>query len=304
MACNSRPRDFSKIWIYLARLSSLLKIPEKLCYQFILTGKPKRFKIDLHVDCFFVFFLYRRKLSSVQWASLLILFLSIVLLSNEKKEIEHSHHRRIIGDFLPAEVQSTLNGHESDACRKARRTPGSRNVTEAVEEKPGIFRGSQGHILVLAQCVLSSSANIYNEKIFKEGQGMEESILLQNTKLYMFGVFFNTVTLLLRPEFRYHVVNCGLFYGYNRHATLLIVVTAFFGLTVALILKFRDNMFQVMSNQLTNVVMITSSVFFLDFHPTLMFCLTAPVVLLAIFIFNVGTKAEVVSPKEKIDTQI
>lgn len=116
---------------------------------------------------------------------------------------------------------------------------------------------------------------------------MEESILLQNTKLYMFGVFFNTVTLFLRPEFRYHVVNCGLFYGYNRHATLLIVVTAFFGLTVALILKFRDNMFQVMSNQLTNVVMITSSVFFLDFHPTLMFCLTAPVVLLAIFIFNV-----------------
>lgn len=133
---------------------------------------------------------------------------------------------------------------------------------------------------------------------------MEESILLQNTKLYMFGVFFNTVTLLLKPGFRYHVVNCGIFYGYNRHATLLIVVTAFFGLTVALILKFRDNMFQVMSNQLTNVVMITSSVLFLEFHPTLMFFLTAPVVLLAIFIFNAGAKAEVISPREKLDTQI
>ena len=243
-------------------------------------------------------------MSSVQWASLLILFLSIVLLSNEKEEMEHSHHRRIIGDLLPAEVPSTVNGHESDACRKLRRTPGSRNVTEAIEEKPGVFRGSQGHFLVLAQCVLSSSANIYNEKIFKEGQGMEESILLQNTKLYMFGVFFNTVTLFLRPDFRFHVLNCGLFYGYNRHATLLIVVTAFFGLTVALILKFRDNMFQVMSNQLTNVVMITSSVLFLDFHPTFMFFLTAPVVLLAIFIFNAGAKAEMASPKEKVDTEI
>lgn len=241
-------------------------------------------------------------MSSVQWASLLILFLSIVLLSNEKKELEDSHRQRIDGDFLPAEVQSTQKRRESDACRKL--PSGSRNVTEAVEDKLGVFRGSQGHLLVLAQCVLSSSANIYNEKIFKEGQGMEESILLQNTKLYMFGVFFNTVTLLLKPGFRYHVVNCGIFYGYNRHATLLIVVTTFFGLTVALILKFRDNMFQVMSNQLTNVVMITSSVLFLGFHPTLMFFLTAPVVLLAIFIFNAGAKAEVISPREKLDTQI
>ena len=265
----------------------------------LLARKPKRSVIKLLI--FFLFF--RRKLTRVQWASLLILFLSIGLLSNEKKELEHSHHRRIIGDFLPAEVQSTLNGHESDTCQKLRQTSGSRNITD-FEGKLGVFRASQGHILVLTQCALSSLANIYNEKIFKEGQGMEDSILLQNTKLYMFGVFFNTVTLFLRPEFRYHVVNCGLFYGYNRHATLLIVVTAFFGLTVALILKFRDNMFQVMSSQLTNVVMITSSVLFLDFHPTLMFFLTAPVVLLAIFIFNAGVKVELVSPREKQDTQV
>lgn len=241
-------------------------------------------------------------MSRVQWASLLILFLSIVSLSNEKRELEHPHHQRFIRDILPTEEVSTQNGHESNVCRKLRRTSGSRNVTDVIEEKLGVFRISQGHVLVMVQCVLSSSANIYNEKIFKEGQGMEESILLQNTKLYMFGVFFNTVTLFLRPEFRSHALNCGLFYGYNSHATLLIVVTAFFGLTVALILKFRDNMFQVMSNQLTNVVMITSSVLFLDFHPTLMFFLTAPVVLLAIFIFNAGGKNEIVSPREKVDT--
>jgi len=177
------------------------------------------------------------------------------------------------------------------------------NSTDVHEENPGAFRIGKAHVLVMVQCVLSSSANIYNEKIFKEGRGMEESILLQNTKLYIFGVFFNAVTLFLRPEFRSHALNCGLFYGYNSHATLLIVVTAFFGLTVALILKYRDNMFQVMSNQLTNVVMITSSVLFLDFHPTLRFFLTAPVVLLAIFIFNAGgDKTEVISAKDRMDS--
>lgn len=238
----------------------------------------------------------------MQWASLLILFLSIVSLSIEKKELHHEHHQRIIRDVLPTEGDSVENEDNTSVCRRLRRTSKSPNITDVSEGNLGTIRIGEAHVLVMVQCVLSSSANIYNEKIFKEGQGMEESILLQNTKLYMFGVFFNTVTLFLRPEFRSHALNCGLFYGYNRHATLLIVVTAFFGLTVALILKFRDNMFQVMSNQLTNVVMITSSVLFLDFHPTLRFFLTAPVVLLAIFIFNAGGRNEVVFSKERIDT--
>ena len=248
----------------------------------------------------------RRKLNRVQWASLLILFLSIVSLSNEKKELHHEQHQRIIRDVLPAVSDSVEKGDEANICRKLRSTSESPNITDVHDEDLATkFRIGEAHVLVMVQCVLSSSANIYNEKIFKEGGGMEDSILLQNTKLYMFGVFFNTVTLFLRPEFRSHALSCGLFYGYNVHSTLLIVVTAFFGLTVALILKFRDNMFQVMSNQLTNVVMITSSVLFLDFHPTLRFFLTAPIVLLAIFIFNAGGKIEVASPKdpkERLDT--
>lgn len=237
----------------------------------------------------------------MQWASLLILFLSIVSLSNEKKELHHEHHQRIIRDVLPSEPESAEIEHDTKVCWNLRRTSDSSNITDVHEGNLGTIRIGEEHVLVMVQCVLSSSANIYNEKIFKEGGGMEESILLQNTKLYMFGVFFNTATLFLRREFRSHALNCGLFYGYNSHATLLILVTAFFGLTVALILKFRDNMFQVMSNQLTNVVMITSSVLFLDFHPTLRFFLTAPVVLLAIFIFNAGGKTEVVSPTERMD---
>lgn len=245
----------------------------------------------------------RRKLNRVQWASLLILFFSIVSLSNEKKELHHEHHQRIIRDILPSEIDWKDNKEVTNICWKLRRTSESPNITVAHNKNFGTFRIGEEHILVMVKCVLASSANIYNEKILKEGGGMDDSILLQNTKLYMFGVFFNTVSLFLRPEFRSHALNCGLFYGYNGHATLLIVVTAFFGLTVALILKFRDNMFQVMSNQLTNVVMITASVLFLDFHPTLRFFLNAPIVLLAIFIFNAGgITPEAVTTNERVDS--
>lgn len=120
----------------------------------------------------------------------------------------------------------------------------------------------------------------------------------------MFGVFFNIVILFFRFEFCYYFVNCGFFYGYNCYVMLFIVVMVFFGLIVVLILKFRDNMFYVMFNQLINVVMIMLLVLFLDFYLMLMFFFIVFVVLLVIFIFNVGVKVELVLLREKIDVQI
>lgn len=238
----------------------------------------------------------KRKLSKVQWASLMILFLAIVSLSNQdhRSTLKGHHHTSDSLDSIDNatlyEVEILQKRHAipavpSDLCHRKLRHTSEPSISEASKYS---FTVSFGHVLIVVQCFLSSFANIYNEKIFKEGHN-EDGIymyIVQNTRLYTFGVIFNTLTLFVIPNFRNRVFYCGMFSGYSWYSTLLIFATAALGLTTSLILKFRDNMFHVHSAQVTTVVIISLSIWLTGFQPTLDFFLQMPTVFLAIIIYN------------------
>ncbi|CAB1421066.1 unnamed protein product [Pleuronectes platessa] len=234
----------------------------------------------------------KRRLSWVQWAALLVLFFSIVSLttgsgSSQNAVAVHSLHFHPLTPpsnsclLYTQLLEQKRNSSVDDTWTSSPSVQLWRNRIVGKLQSVGV-----GHVLLLLQCIISSMANIYNEKIFKEGDQLTESIFIQNSKLYGFGVVFNALTLGLGSEARGLTAHCGLLHGHNLYSLGLVLVTAALGLSVAFILKFRDNMFHVLTGQITTVLVTTLSLFLFDFRPSLDFFLQAPVVLLAIFIYN------------------
>ncbi|XP_035532328.1 probable UDP-sugar transporter protein SLC35A5 isoform X2 [Morone saxatilis] len=234
----------------------------------------------------------KRRLSWVQWAALVVLFLSIVSLTTGSGGNQnaiavpglHSNHFSAPSNSCLLYTQLLEQMRNSSASESwASSLPGQAWRDRVVGKLQSL---GVGHILLLLQCFISAMANIYNEKILKEGDQLTESIFIQNSKLYAFGVVFNGLTLGLGSEARGLTMHCGLLHGHNMYSLGLVLVTAALGLSVAFILKFRDNMFHVLTGQITTVLVTALSLFLFDFRPSLDFFLQAPMVLLAIFIYN------------------
>ncbi|XVF01648.1 hypothetical protein REPUB_Repub04eG0106400 [Reevesia pubescens] len=142
----------------------------------------------------------------------------------------------------------------------------------------------QGWIMAIVMALLSGFAGVYTEAIIKKRPS--RNINVQNFWLYIFGMAFNAVAILIQDFDA--VMNKGFFHGYSIITTLMILNHALSGIAVSMVMKYADNIVKVYSTSVAMLLTAVVSVFLFSFHLTLAFFLGAIVVSVSVYLHSAG----------------
>ncbi|CAH1433480.1 unnamed protein product [Lactuca virosa] len=141
-----------------------------------------------------------------------------------------------------------------------------------------------GWIMAIIMALLSGFAGVYTEAIIKKRPS--RNINVQNFWLYVFGMAFNVVAIIIQDFDA--VVNKGFFHGYSLITVLMIINHALSGIAVSMVMKYADNIVKVYSTSVAMLVTAVVSVFLFNFHLSLAFFLGSTVVSVSIYLHSIG----------------
>ncbi|KAK4491496.1 hypothetical protein RD792_002246 [Penstemon davidsonii] len=127
----------------------------------------------------------------------------------------------------------------------------------------------QGWLMAIIMALLSGFAGVYTEAIIKKRPS--RNINVQNFWLYVFGMVFNAVVILVQDFDA--VINKGFFHGYTLITFLMILNHALSGIAVSMVMKYADNIVKVYSTSVAMLLTAVVSVFLFGFHLSLAFFL-------------------------------
>ncbi|XVE66478.1 hypothetical protein DITRI_Ditri08aG0082800 [Diplodiscus trichospermus] len=142
----------------------------------------------------------------------------------------------------------------------------------------------QGWIMAIVMALLSGFAGVYTEAIIKKRPS--RNINVQNFWLYIFGMAFNAIAILIQDFDA--VMNKGFFHGYSVITTLMILNHALSGIAVSMVMKYADNIVKVYSTSVAMIFTAVVSLFLFGFHLTLAFFLGAIVVSVSVYLHSAG----------------
>ncbi|KAM8838868.1 UDP-N-acetylglucosamine transporter-like [Synchiropus picturatus] len=143
-----------------------------------------------------------------------------------------------------------------------------------------------GLMAVLMACLSSGFAGVYFEKILKE---TKQSVWVRNIQLGVFSFIFGSIGMIIYDGER--VKQAGMFQGYNTITFIVVVLQAFGGLVVAVVIKYADNILKGFATSLSIIVSTVISYFLLkDLNPTSYFFLGAVLVIAATFLYGCERK--------------
>jgi UDP-sugar transporter A1/2/3 len=150
------------------------------------------------------------------------------------------------------------------------------------EVENAFFDKFLGLLSVFIACILSGAAGVYFEKILKKSK---VTLWARNVQLSLFSIipgYFIGVLLLDGETVR----EKGFFGGYTRWTVLAILLQAFGGILVAVVVKYADNILKGFATSISIILSCTISFFAFDFNITLIFIIGCIFVMYATYLYG------------------
>ena len=138
--------------------------------------------------------------------------------------------------------------------------------------------------MAIVMALLSGFAGVYTEAIIKKRPS--RNINVQNFWLYIFGMGFNAIAILVQDFDA--VMKKGFLHGYSPITVLMIFNHALSGIAVSMVMKYADNIVKVYSTSVAMLLTAVVSVYLFGFHLSLAFFLGTTVVSVAIYLHSAG----------------
>ena len=156
-----------------------------------------------------------------------------------------------------------------------------------------------GFTAALVACVLSGLAGIYFEKILK---GSDVWLWMRNIQLSLLGIPFGSCMSFVQ-HFQ-GIQEKGFFFGYDLFVIYLVALNAGYGLIVAVVVKYADNIIKGFAHSLAVVITCIMSIFIFGFVVSPQFAVGAIMVVVSMFMYAYKPKPLEVDQTEAEKTDV
>ena len=142
-------------------------------------------------------------------------------------------------------------------------------IDEDVAAQNPRVQASVGLLALIVACALSGLAGVYFEKILKEPKGNSHttSVWVRNVQLSFYSLWPALFVGVLFNDGE-HIARDGFFAGYNTIVWSAVVMQALGGITVALVIKYADNIAKNFATSFSIILSFLASVTLFDFEIT------------------------------------
>ncbi|VDK32959.1 unnamed protein product [Gongylonema pulchrum] len=139
----------------------------------------------------------------------------------------------------------------------------------------------KGFIAVLVACILSGFAGIYFEKILK---GSDVSVFVRNVQLSIISLPVGLANVFIQDSGK--VLKKGLLVGFDIVVWGMIFLSALGGLTVAVVIKYADNILKAFATSIAIIVACVASALLFSFRSSILFVVGTVLVIMAVFLYS------------------